>query len=189
MVGLARRGIAGRRRRGDPWLSLARALPRTARGRIGRPGGRQGDLPGGRRLWPGRRPGLSSRRPPVLACVCHPWCTSVRWGPGPGLPGLVLGERAACEVGAVAITEGDRTSGSAAPSFPRRSPNTRVRQRSGNGAALGTDRPVRRLGRQASAAGTWLLSVSFHPLADLEGRVHVELPVHALLPLPEVGRR
>ena len=89
MVGLARRGIAGRRRRGDPWLSLARALPRTARGRIGRPGGRQGDLPGGRRLWPGRRPGLSSRRPPVLACVCHPWCTSVRWGPGPGLPGPV----------------------------------------------------------------------------------------------------
>jgi len=30
---------------------------------------------------------------------------------------LVLGERTVCEVGAVAITEGDRTSGAAAPSF------------------------------------------------------------------------
>jgi len=30
---------------------------------------------------------------------------------------LVLGERTVCEVGAVAITEGDRTSGAAPPSF------------------------------------------------------------------------
>ena len=30
---------------------------------------------------------------------------------------LVLGERTVCEVGAVAITDGDRTSGAAAPSF------------------------------------------------------------------------
>jgi len=29
----------------------------------------------------------------------------------------VLGERTVCEVGAVAITEGDRTSGAAAPPF------------------------------------------------------------------------
>ena len=34
-----------------------------------------------------------------------------------------------------------------------------------------------------------LLLVSFQPLMDLECRVHVELPVHALLPWPEVGGR
>jgi hypothetical protein len=34
-----------------------------------------------------------------------------------------------------------------------------------------------------------LLLVSFQPLTDLECGVHVELPVHALLPWPEVGGR
>ena len=41
--------------------------------------------------------------------------------------------------------------------------------------------------RMGNVAG--LLSVSFRPLTDLEGRAHVELPVHALLPWPEVGGR
>ena len=34
-----------------------------------------------------------------------------------------------------------------------------------------------------------MLLVSFQPLTDLECSVHVELPVHALLPWPEVGGR
>ena len=34
-----------------------------------------------------------------------------------------------------------------------------------------------------------LLFVSFQPLTDLQCSVHVELPVHALLPWPEVGGR
>jgi hypothetical protein len=41
---------------------------------------------------------------------------------------LVLGEHRVCEIGAVAITEGDRTSGAAPAVIPRRSmPNIRVR--------------------------------------------------------------
>jgi hypothetical protein len=50
--------------------SLARALLRTARGRLGRPAGVMCPVAAGsgrarRRAWP-------APRPPVLACVCHP---------------------------------------------------------------------------------------------------------------------
>src|SRR5215472_841738 len=39
------------------------------------------------------------------------------------------------------------------------------------------------------ASASRLLSVSFQPLTDLECGVHAELPVHALLPWPEVDGR
>src|ERR1019366_1573480 len=53
-------------------------------------------------------------------------------------------------------------------------------------------RACRTMARPRSVAGhhpVALLSVSFLSLTDLECRVHVELPVHALLPWPEVGGR
>ena len=69
--------------------------------------------------------------------------------------------------------------------------NTRIRPRAGHDAALGAglcnslgQQDGRRMGNVAG-----LLSVSFRPLTDLEGRAHVELPVHALLPGPEVAGR
>src|SRR5262249_11585060 len=49
--------------------------------------------------------------------------------------------------------------------------------------------------REREVAGSWggirsaLLSVSLYPPIDLERSVHVELPVHALLPWAEVGGR
>src|SRR5262249_38510125 len=52
----------------------------------------------------------------VTGPLAYTSCNSRMGNPDVG-ERLVLGERAVCEVGAVAITKGDRTSGAAPPSF------------------------------------------------------------------------
>src|SRR5262249_39682625 len=70
-------------------------------------------LPGPARIaaWYGAaRAGLRPRPEPHMAC-------NPRMGNPEVAKRLVLGEHTACEVGTVAITEGDRAPGAAAPSF------------------------------------------------------------------------